>query len=330
MKDIVRLAKEFYVNEINDHRLYTELAGRTKDDALKESLIHIANMEKGHARFWREFLKRRGEEIPRERKTLFQSAVIFLSRFVNPLLLVSLLELGEASAYTQYYRFLKAEAGKLSEEEVRRLRSIILDELSHESTFREKVEQLGLTNVRDMVLGMNDGLVELLGVVAGLSAVYRSEPTLVGVSAVVVGVAGAVSMGVGAFISVRSQRQVNEALRERERILAEVSGKGPPPAVREKESEVRSALFTGLSYLLGVVFPVMPYFLLSDSIGALLTSLVLAFTVLLFVASFVALISGISLKKKVIEMVLSAGFAAGVSFLMGTLVKGAFGIEGLD
>ncbi|WP_457600403.1 VIT1/CCC1 transporter family protein [Hydrogenivirga sp.] len=328
MSEITELAKGFYVNEINDYRLYSELAKRAKKEELRRSLEHIANMEKGHARFWREFLKRRGEDIPSERKELFQTFVLLLGRVVNPMLLVSLLELGEANAYTQYYRFLKDKGSELSQEEIERLKSIILDELSHESTFRERVEELGLSNVRDMVLGMNDGLVELLGVVAGLSAVYRHEPAVVGASAVVVGVAGAISMGVGAFISVRSQRQVNEALREREMIISEVSGEATSQAPDEPtENELKSALFTGLSYLLGVVFPVSPYFFMEDSLKALSLSLGLAFMVLSFVASFIAVASGISLRKKVLEMVLSAGFAAGASFLIGGLVKSLFNLQ---
>ncbi len=328
MKPLTEYAKEFYISEINDHNLYKELAQKSKSEELKRALEHIANMEKEHARFWRKFLKRRKEEVPKEKKKRFKAFVAFLGNFINPMLLVSFLELGEASAYTQYYRFLKERGTELSEDEIERLRAIILDELSHESTFREKVEELGLSNVRDMVLGMNDGLVELLGVVAGLSAVYKSEPAIVGASAVVVGVAGAISMGVGAFISVRSQRQVNEAVREREMILSDVSGKKDKTELTESsENEVKSALFTGLSYLLGVVFPVSPYFLVENSLTALFLSVVFALLVLAFVGSFIAIVSGISLKKKVLEMVLSAGFAAGASFTIGKLVKSVLGIE---
>ncbi len=328
MKDITTLAKEFYQNEIRDHKLYSALAKRVKDEDLREDLMRIANMEKGHARFWREFLHRRGEKTEDLEDVSPSRLILLVGRIINPLILISLLEMGEASAYTQYYRFLKEKGADLSEEEVERLKSIILDELSHESTFRERVEDLGLSNVRDMVLGMNDGLVELLGVVAGLSAVYRHEPHIVGASAVVVGMAGAISMGVGAFISVRSQRQVNEALRERQSIVAEVSGKSENVNLPEdSENEFRSALFTGLSYLLGVVFPVSPYFFMGDSLKALSVSLVLAFLVLSFVASFVALVSGISLRKKILEMVMSAGMAAGASFLIGKAVKLIFGLE---
>ncbi len=327
MKDTLEIAKEFYINELNDYRLYRELAKKARTEDLRRTLEHIANMEKGHSRFWRSFLERRGEEPPKERRRLFQSFLILLGNFVNPLILVSLLELGESNAYAQYYRFLKKRRGDLSEEELERLKGIILDELSHESTFRDEIERLGLSNVRDMVLGMNDGLVELLGVVAGLSAVYREDPVVVGVSGVVVGVAGAISMGVGAFVSVRSQRQVNESLLERDGIVAELTGKEIKEVGTDGESELRSALFTGVSYLVGVVFPVTPFFLATNSIVALSLSLFLALSVLAFVGGFVALVSGISIRKKVLEMVLSASFAAGASYVVGKLVKFIFGLS---
>jgi len=327
MKGAVELAKEFYVNELNDYRLYRELAKRVKSKELRKTLEHIANMEKGHSLFWRRFLQSRGEELPAERRRPFQSVLLWLGRFVNPIVLISLLELGESNAYMSYYSFMKSNGGELSEEELDKLKGIILDELSHESRFREEIERLGLSNVRDMVLGMNDGLVELLGVVAGLSAVYREDPVVVGASGVVVGMAGAISMGVGAFISVRSQRQVNEALARRERIISELKGVRSFKDGSVEESEIRSALFTGASYLAGVVFPVAPFFFVNNSLIALVLSFMLALAVLAFVGSFVALVSGIPVRKKVVEMILSASFAALASYAVGKLVSMIFGLD---
>ncbi len=326
MKSLKEWAKEFYLGELKDEKLYRELSKKVRDRELREFLSRIAEIEEEHARFWSDFLQKRKEKLPEGKGGVSQKIITFLTNFLNPFLIVSLLELGESNAYVRYYTFLKEMESELTEEEKERIKAIILDELSHESTFREKSEKLGLSNIRDMILGMNDGLVELLGVVAGLSAVYRHEPILVGISAIVVGVAGAISMGIGAFVSVRSQRQVNEALRRRERILSEI--KGTQTKVQEvKESELRSALFTALSYLTGVVLPIAPYFFVSNSLTALGFSLIFAIALLSFIGGFVAFISGISLKIKVFEMVLSAGFATGASFLIGKLVKSVFGLE---
>ncbi len=136
----------------------------------------------------------------------------------------SLLEMGERDAVKKYYRFLTEYSSEMSEDERERLKSVILDELEHEKFFREEEKTFHTENIRDLVLGMNDGLVEILGAVTGLSAVYPNRPELVGISGLIVGgVAGALSMGIGAFISVRSQRQVNEALREKMEVLFRVS-----------------------------------------------------------------------------------------------------------
>ena len=114
-----------------------------------------------------------------------------------------MLELGETGAYKRYHRFL--QDAPLKGEEKARLRKIILDELEHEKTFRQESTGTWATHVRDFVLGMNDGLVEILGAVTGLSAVYVGRPLIVGVSGLIVGIAGALSMAIGAFVSVRSQ-----------------------------------------------------------------------------------------------------------------------------
>jgi VIT1/CCC1 family predicted Fe2+/Mn2+ transporter len=153
--------------------------------------------------------------------------------FINPVLLVSLLELGETSAVQRYlYFFTHAE---LDDIDKTRLKRIILDELEHETFFKQTAQALGVSNLRDFVLGMNDGLVEILGAVTGLSAVYPANPLLVGVSGLIVGIAGALSMGIGVFISVRSQRQVNDGARERMEILLTLD---PARAVQDYRAEL--------------------------------------------------------------------------------------------
>ncbi len=96
-----------------------------------------------------------------------------------------------------------------------------------------------------------------------------------------------------------------------------------------EENEVRAALYTGLSYLVGVAFPVSPYFIASSSMTALALSVVLAGTVLGAVASIIALLSGISVKKKVLEMVATGLGAAFLSYLFGRLMEVLFHVSAL-
>ena len=64
-----------------------------------------------------------------------------------------------------------------------------------------------LEHIRDAVLGMSDGLVEILSVSAGLAGAY-ANPLYVALGGIIVGIGGALSMGLGAYISVKAQREV--------------------------------------------------------------------------------------------------------------------------
>jgi len=74
----------------------------------------------------------------------------------------------------------------MAENEREKLKEILAEE---ELKFTEL-----LNHVRDMVLGMNDGLMEILSVTAGLAGAC-GDPFMVGLSGLVVAIAGSLSMG---------------------------------------------------------------------------------------------------------------------------------------
>ncbi len=357
---LIDQARRFYLGEIDDWRTYSLLARHSRDPQLAQLLARIAEMEKRHADFWAGLLRRQGEPLPRPRPRRLRFFLLrLLQRRINPLLLVAALELGESGAVSAYHRLW--QSGQLPADDCETLRGIILDELEHESAFRHQAKQSGMQNVRDFVLGMNDGLVEILGAVTGLSAAYAGKPLLVAVSGLVVGIAGALSMGIGAFISVRSQRQVNQGTRQRMEVLFGVAPERAVDEFRDKlqeaglpadlsadvarrvgtsreslskllledvtENEWRSGLFTGAAYLFGVLFPVLPYFIADTATTALFGSVFFAGLALATVGGFIALISGIDLRTKVLEMLVSGLGAAGLAWLFGLLMQNVFGIS---
>ena len=357
--ELISKARAFYLGEEHDWLTYSRLALRSRDPDTAALLKRIAGMEKRHARFWENVLARRNASLPPVRPPRWRLFLLRqLQRWVSPVLLVAALEMGETSAVEDYHRIW--QSGLLDADECKALRGIILDELEHESAFRRQTRAAGFGNVRDFVLGMNDGLVEILGAVTGLSAAYAGKPLLVAVSGLIVGIAGAMSMGIGAFISVRSQRQVNQGTRQRMEVLFDVAPRraveeyrdrlidsGVPDAISEQvaqtvgenreslsrlllqdvtENEWRSAMFTGVAYLFGVLFPVLPYFIADSSSAALVGSVFFAGLALAVVGGFVALLSGISLRTKILEMVITGLGAAGLAWLFGMLMQSLFGI----
>ncbi|BAA29399.1 VIT1/CCC1 transporter family protein [Pyrococcus horikoshii] len=364
MSSAIKIAEEFYNDEYSDSVLYAELAKYEKNKEIKEEFLRLSRMEAKHAKFWHDFLVRRGvkPKKPRIKKLTFFT-VKLLRKLFGPAMVVSMLEMGENSAIQKYFKFFGEFSDEITEEEFEGLRGIIIDELEHEKFFSESKKLFHVENIRDFVLGMNDGLVEILGAVTGLSAVYPNSPRLVGISGLIVGVAGALSMGIGALISVRSQRQVSEAIRERTKILFKVSPEkakeelyeklvegGLPEEIarevsekllekeeaiikllvpEEEENEFRAALYTGIAYLFGVAFPVTPYFFASTSLRALPISVTLAGLALAIVATSISLISGISIRKKVIEMVTTGLGAAFLSYIFGHIMESLFNVSAL-
>ncbi len=355
--DSIKLALKFHRGEIIDSQIYAYLASLERDEKRKRMLLGLANIEKRHAEFWKSYLKKRDAKVPPVKFGGLKKFAFWLTRkLMGVRITVSLSEMGESSAIESYYDFF--EHGDLDEEEKKKLRLIILDELEHERFFLREKKILHTENIRDMVLGMNDGLVEILGAVTGLSAVYYNNPLLVGLSGLIVGVAGSLSMGIGAYVSVRSQRQVNEGSRRRLKIILAVSKRRVAEEIRsrltdigvdekdarelaekmaenrdvvdklipeEDVNEKRAAIYTGLAYILGVFFPVVPYFFVPNTAIALPFSVVFAGLALSIVSAIISVMSGISAKKKVAEMLILGLGAAGLSYAFGTLVNILFG-----
>jgi len=354
IEDVIR----FYDNESNDAALYSALASMEKDPEFRSKLEDISKTETGHAEFWERLLHKR-RVTPKSKKRSFSIGIVkFLRMIFGGALVSSLFELGESTAVVTYSSFL--ESLSLSKEERTHVKRIIIDELEHEKAFSTSKQLFHVENFRDLILGMNDGLVEILGAVTGLSAVYLHNPLMVAVSGLIVGVAGALSMGIGSFISVRSQRQVNEGTRRRMELLFRVSEQRAKGELLDKlvssgipddiagdvaericesreavtnllieethEQERRSAFYTGAAYAVGVFFPVVPYFFSGFSLVALPFSITFAGAALSVVATLVSVISGIQIKKKILEMVATGLGAAALSYMIGYIIQNIFGI----
>lgn len=354
---MVAEAMKFYDNEVNDAAIYSALMKMERDPEFRGKLEKMVGMEEDHAAFWRSFLEKRGFTPKMKKRGLFMGVVKLLKRIFGSAMIASLFELGERTAVSSYTSFL--EASNLAGEERTRLKRIIIDELEHENVFSRSKQLLKVENLRDFILGMNDGLVEILGAVTGLSAVYVHNPLMVAASGLIIGVAGALSMGIGAFVSVRSQRQANEGVKRRMELLFKVSEERAREELQDKlvssgmpddiakdvvekvserkeavtrllveetqEEELRAALYTGFAYIIGVFFPVVPYFFSSSSLMALPFSIAFAGTVLAFMATMVSLISGIPIKKKIVEMVATGLGAAGLTYTLGYVIQRTFG-----
>ena len=87
-------------------------------------------------------------------------------------------------------------------------RQSLKEEASERSRFRNYV--------RDLILGFNDGIVSVYAVVAGLTGAGFVSPQI-GVAGIAAAIAGAMSMGLGEYVSTKGQAEYYRAEAERER-----------------------------------------------------------------------------------------------------------------
>ncbi len=351
---------ESYRDEIESSIIYGLIAERV-GGKIGDVLKNISEMEARHAGFWAKFLRKRGIDVSRYRPR--RSRIFFyklLYRLFGFGLTIKLLERGEREAVELYSKILgetDLEPGEREE-----LLKIIVDELYHEEIFiREESRIAGfLEHVRDAVLGMNDGLVEILSVSTGLAGAYN-DPLYVALGGLIVEFAGALSMAIGAYISVKSQRDVYLSSRNRfinllklvpstvhnmvvkifrekgfsEKLSSEIAREVVEKKIELEElsgtsdvgDPVKSGIITGLFYLLGAFIPLTPYFLKLSIETALPGSLILASLMLTLSGFFIALTAGLDIKKKIVEMILSGLGAAAITYLIGYSARILLGIE---
>ncbi len=162
-------------------------------------------------------------------------------------------------------------------------------------------------SVRDVMLGLNDGLVASFAVTSGVAGAF-STPSVVVMAGLAEMLGGTVSMGLAAFASARAQYEFYQSEVQRERdeierwpererdeirgiyrakgfggrllddIVTHITGERERWAnvmMREElgfgadvaEPPLRSGLTVGLSYLLGAAIPMLPYTFVRPPLG---------------------------------------------------------------
>jgi VIT1/CCC1 family predicted Fe2+/Mn2+ transporter len=200
------------------------------------------------------------------------------------------------------------------------VRNILEDEFKHEDEVvtGDAERKLNPARVRDIFLGLNDGLVEILGAVSGFFAAFGNSLAVL-VAGLTVAVAGALSMAAGAWIAVSSESEVRTTEVARRRFLGEsVSTTGTA------ETPLGSAIIVGASYLAGALVPVLPVL---GGATTVLPSLLTAGSLIIVVSIMVAFLSVMDIKRRVMTNLLIITAAVGISFAVGIVTKRVWGVS---
>jgi vacuolar iron transporter family protein len=364
--DIISIARQALVTEKFAAAIYSYLSAKYKDSATGKAFSEVSEMERRHISFWSDFLHKRGVDG----SLIGYSAVNFtinkvLLKIIGKSFTLRIMENGENQAIDLYSSVL--EQPGLSDEEKKNLTSVISDELVHEDLLIDEQTSLGSLTayIKDAVLGVSDGLVEILSVTTGLAGATGS-PMAVAISGLVVAVAGGVSMGISTFASTRSQRQVHEGTLKRvisaskfvghvfkQRVLEHLVKRGYSHKLSSEMAEetaqntgllsstvaeqeyglkeenlgdpTKAALYAGLSNLIAALIPLAPYFFIPDITRAVIVSLLLAILSLAVTGFFVSVIAYVPPGKKVAEMIVTGVVSAAITYGIGKIASDLLG-----
>ena len=222
----------------------------------------------------------------------------------------------------------------------------------------EEIHAAGGTWVRDVMLGLNDGLVASFAVTSGIAGAFSSTHIVL-MAGLAEMLGGTVSMGLAAFISARSAIEFHQSEIERERkeiriwpdrerdeIKTIYKGKGfsgelldrivghitadperwANVMMREElgfasedfDSPVRSALTVGGSYLAGATVPVLPYIFMHPAQG-IVGSALITILVLFVVGAAKTLITSRKWWRSGLESMMTGIVAGAVTYGAGRL-----------
>jgi len=89
----------------------------------------------------------------------------------------------------------------------------------------------------------------------------------------------------------------------------------------------KSSLYTGVAYILTVVLLVFPFFLFTDYIAGITLTLVFAVLEILLFTFYISVAKDYNFKRRFAQMAGISLGVAGLSFLVGLVVKSALGVS---
>lgn len=283
----------FQRNEITEFTIYKKLSRslnqKSKSLKNKENAKILEEIANQELKHYNLLKQETNQEIKPNRLKVFNYYLI--SKLFGITFGLKLMERGEENAQRAYNSLKVDESIK---------KTLLKDEEQHEKELLNLINEEKLNYLGSMVLGLNDALVELTGTLAGLTFALQNG-LLIATSGLITGIAASLSMAASEFLSKRAENNKNA---------------------------LKSAAYTGITYLITVVFLIFPYLLIQTkyflSLGI---TLFVAILILVVFNYYISIAKDLSFKKRFIEMAsISLGIAA-FSFLIGILLRITLGVS---
>ncbi len=231
-QDDAGLLRKYWLAEKSSAEAYRDLAEREADPRRKDIFLRLAEAEEKHAARWAEELQALGVPLPTLPGGWRRRWRRWWRQALDPSLVLRNLERAEDRQEEEYRK--RRQAGLLPDELSLAYAEMAAEERSHAQVLqslagpsrpksvaegilaRERWHKRGGGWVADAIYGVNDGLGAVFGIVSGVASATENQTHYVLLSGLAGMLASALSMGAGAYLAAKSEREVYEAEMARE------------------------------------------------------------------------------------------------------------------
>ncbi|HJU04144.1 MAG TPA: VIT1/CCC1 transporter family protein [Nitrospiraceae bacterium] len=309
------LARTLILDEIFDLALYRALRD-ISDGKTREILEELIRVEIIHIGFWQKFFHSDLTELDLSRRLKLRIIVLVCRLFGTPAihLVLEAIEVYGVKKYLSVWKIYKDEPLGAA------VKGILIDEFKHEDVIVTQLAERRINpeQVRNIFLGLNDGLVEIVGAVSGFFAAFGDAVTVL-VAGSTTAVAGSLSMAAGAYVALGSEREVRITEEDKKRFLGESvfeSERTAPPLI--------ASLVVGGSYFAGAMVPLLPILFGAKSAAF---SFIMAGSIVIVVSMVLAFLSGMDIKKRIATNLMILTGAVVLTYAIGLIAKQVWGIS---
>ncbi len=275
--------------EIASYHMYHKLAEMVTDSHNKETLHQIAEQEYQHYLIWKNYTQTDVQPDQFKVRLYFWIAKLFGLTFA-----IKLMEKGEEAGQKSYASILQS---------LPEIEGVLKEEEQHETELIDMIDEESLKYIGSVVLGLNDALVELTGALAGLTFAFQ-DTQVIALAGFITGISASLSMAASEYLSTQASQ-----------------------GEQTKQNPLKSAIYTGIAYVFTVIFLILPYLILNNYVACLIWTLVNAVSIIAVFNYYISVAKDLPFRRRFVEMATISLGVAGLSFIIGNVVRLVFGIE---
>jgi VIT1/CCC1 family predicted Fe2+/Mn2+ transporter/rubrerythrin len=228
----IRALQKSWQREVSGANLYRRLAERERNDERKRILLRLAEAEEHHAERWATRIRELGGSLPARSESLvgrIRNWILVKTGTENAIKRLEEMEDRHTKEYVDEAALFNEAKDKSTFRDIQkdeRVHAKVLDSMATDHPLqrrldtmlhREKWHARGAGGwIGQAIYGANDGLGATFGIVSGMAG-YTGGSEVVLIAGLAGMLASALSMGAGAYLATKSEREVYEAEIDRER-----------------------------------------------------------------------------------------------------------------